>query len=160
MHSRDERQAMIERIRRLPDDLETCVNGLTDDQLTTPFIDGEWTVAQNVHHLADSHMNSYIRFKLILAEEHPQLKPYDQDVWADMTDATRADLTDSLALLRGLHARWVTMLEGLTDEDWSRTGYHPDHGAQSLDEMLEIYARHGHGHIDQITRTLAAQKAE
>lgn len=159
MYNPDERQAMIERIRCLPDDLEACVSGLTEAQLTTHFLEGEWTVAQNVHHLADSHMNSYIRFKLILAEEHPQLKPYNQDVWANMADATRADLTDSLALLRGLHARWVAMLEGLTDEDWSRTGYHPEHGDQSLNEMLEIYARHGHGHIDQITRTLAAQKA-
>ena len=154
----EERRAMIDRIRSLPDDLAACVSGLTDEQLTTHYLEGEWTAAQNVHHVADSHMNSYIRFKLVLAEDRPPLKPYDQDVWADMPDATRADVRSSLALLHGLHTRWTEMLDGLTDEQWSRTGYHPEHGDQTLEDMLELYARHGHGHIDQITKTLAAQK--
>ena len=158
MYTTDQRQAMIDRIRCLPDDLEACISGLTEEQLTTHFIEGEWTVAQNVHHLADSHMNSYIRFKLTLAEENPPLKPYDQDVWADMVDATSGDITSSLILLRGLHTRWANLLEGFSDEDWARTGHHPEHGEQSLEDMLELYARHGHGHIAQITKTLAAQK--
>jgi hypothetical protein len=158
MYSPEERRAMIDRIRSLPADLEACISGLTDEQLTTHFLEDEWTVAQNVHHIADSHMNSYIRFKLILAEDHPPLKPYDQDAWADMPDATRAAVSSSLALLHGLHARWTTMLDRLSNEDWSRTGHHPEHGDQTLDDMLELYARHGHGHIAQITKTLAAQK--
>lgn len=118
MYTTGQRQAMIDRIRCLPNELEACISGLTEEQLTTHFIEGEWTVAQNVHHLADSHTNSYIRFKLTLAEENPPLKPYDQDVWADMVDATSGDITSSLILLRGLHSRWANLLEGFSDEDW------------------------------------------
>lgn len=158
MFTPEERRVLIDRIRRLPDDLEACVAGLTHAQLTTHYLEGEWTVAQNVHHVADSHMNSYIRFKLIISEDNPALKPYDQDVWAMMSDASQADLSTSLSIIRGLHARWTEMLDGLPDEAWSRAGFHPEIGEVTLDDMLKIYGNHGHGHIDQITRTLAAQK--
>jgi len=158
MFTHQERQTMIDRMRRLPDDLEACIAGLTDEQLTTHYLEGEWTVAQNVHHVADSHMNSYIRFKLIVTEDNPALKPYDQDVWAAMTDGSQADLSTSLSIIRGLHARWTQMLDGLPDDAWTRIGFHPEIGGVTLDDLLEIYSQHGHGHIDQITRTLAAQK--
>ncbi|MCO6450858.1 MAG: DinB family protein [Caldilineales bacterium] len=152
-----ERQERISRIRRLPGQIETLTAGLSSAQLSTHFLAGEWTVAQNVHHLADSHMNSYIRCKLIAAEDTPLLKPYDQDVWADMADAKSAYLAPSFALLAGLHIRWVEFWEGLADEDWGRTGIHPENGEVSLDDILALYADHGEAHIDQITRTLAAQ---
>jgi hypothetical protein len=156
-----ERRRLIDTMRRLPDDLAACVAGLTANQMTTPYMQGEWTVAQNVHHVADSHMNAYVRMKLILTEEHPTLKPYDQNVWADMVDATPADVADSLHIIRGLHRRWVAMLNSLDvdhDARWQRTAFHPEIGEVTLDDLLAIYGDHGHGHIDQIQRTLAAAK--
>lgn len=153
------RSNLIENMGRLPDDLERVVNGLDAARLTAVTIAGEWTVAQNVHHVADSHLNAYIRMKLVLAEDHPTLKTYDQDVWAAMQDAQSANLTASLALIRGLHKRWVTMLEALDPEDesvWQRTAFHPENGTMTLDDLLTTYGNHGHGHIDQIERTLAA----
>ena len=151
-----ERKPLIDKIRRLPAQIEALVSGLNTAQLTSHFLVGEWTVAQNVHHLADSHMNSYIRCKLILTEEHPPLKPYDQDAWASLPDAQSADLSTSLALLKQLHARWVTFWETLPDDAWSRTGFHPDNGPMTLADIIQSYAAHGEAHIDQITRTLAA----
>lgn len=150
----------IERIRRLPVQIERLVADLTDAQLTTHFLEDEWTVAQNVHHLADSHMNSYIRCKLILTEDEPALKPYDQDVWASLPDARDADISTSLALLNALHGRWVSFWRTLEPEEWARVGFHPENGHVRLDAILFSYANHGEAHIDQITRTLVAQYAE
>lgn len=153
----DQRRSLIDQIRELPAQLSDLVQGLSTEQLTTPFLEGEWTVAQNVHHLADSHMNSYIRCKLIATEKHPPLKPYDQDQWALFADATSADLSASLALLRSLHARWVIFWEQLPEDAWTRTGLHPANGVVTLETQLQAYAAHGLGHLDQIQRTLAAQ---
>ena len=152
-----ERKPLIDKIRRLPTQIEALVSGLNTAQLTGHFLVAEWTVAQNVHHLADSHMNSYIRCKLILTEEQPPLKPYDQDAWAGLPDAQSADLSTSLLLLQQLHARWVIFWETVPDDAWSRTGFHPDNGPMTLDDILRSYAAHGEAHIDQITRTLAAR---
>ncbi|RLT45165.1 MAG: metal-dependent hydrolase [Chloroflexi bacterium] len=152
-----ERTLLIEKIRRLPEQVAALVYGLTDAQLSGHFLAGEWSVAQNVHHLADSHMNSYIRCKLIATEDHPTLKPYDQDLWAEMADASGPDLAVSLALLTALHSRWVVFWENLAADAWARTGFHPASGRVTLDDQLRLYAAHGEGHIDQITRTLAAQ---
>lgn len=152
-----ERQTYIEKIRRLPAQLAELVSGLSESQLTTQFLAGEWSVAQNVHHLADSHMNSYIRCKLILTEENPPLKPYDQDAWAKLPDAQRADLSTSLLLLAQLHARWVTFWETLPADAWKRTGFHPENGPMTLADIVRSYAAHGEAHLDQITRTLAAE---
>lgn len=152
-----DRALLIDKIRRLPQQIAGLVDGLTDAQLTGHFLDGEWSVAQNVHHLADSHMNSYIRCKLIATEDHPPLKPYDQDLWAEMADASGPDLAVSLALLTALHSRWVVFWENLPADAWARTGFHPANGDVSLDDILKSYAAHGESHIDQITRTLAAQ---
>jgi hypothetical protein len=157
MLSENERKALIAKIRALPEQLESLVGGLSPRQLTTAFLEGEWTVAQNVHHLFDSHANSYIRCKLALTEDSPPFKPYDQDAWAALADARDADIDISLTLLRALHARWVRFWESLPDDAWERSGYHPQYGQMSLDDILRSYAAHGEGHLDQITRTLAAQ---
>jgi DinB superfamily len=152
-----QRQHLIEKFRALPGQVAQLTAGLTAEQLTTPYLSGEWTVAQNIHHLPDSHMNSYIRCKLMATEDTPPLKPYDQDLWAAFPDAQIADISGSLALLRNLHARWVTFWEQLPEAAWSRTGVHQNDGVVTLEDMLRLYAAHGEGHIDQITRTLAAQ---
>lgn len=157
MSQRTDLYASIDRIRRLPTQIERLVADLTAEQLTTPYLVDEWTVAQNVHHLADSHMNSYIRCKLILTEDEPQLKPYDQESWASLPDASTADLSTSLPLLTALHARWVIFWRSMEPEEWSRTGFHPENGHVRLDTILLSYADHGEAHIDQISRTLAAQ---
>lgn len=151
-----DRTPLIDKIRCLPQQIAELVAALTDDELTARPLAGEWSVAQNVHHLADSHMNSYIRCKLIATEEHPTLKPYDQDLWAAMADASGPDVMISLQLLSALHARWVVFWESLPESAWSRTGFHPESGDVSLDDQLRLYAAHGEAHIDQITRTLAA----
>lgn len=152
-----DRAVRIDQIRRLPQQIADLVAGLSAEQLTTHYLAGEWTVAQNVHHLVDSHMNSYIRCKLIATEENPTLKPYDQDQWAEFVDAQAADVSGSLVMLAQLHRRWVCFWETLPDEAWSRTGFHPENGTVTLDTQLISYAEHGEAHIDQITRTLAAQ---
>ncbi len=148
--------ARIDRIRRLPNLLDELVMGLTDEQLTTAYQQGEWSIAQNVHHLADSHMNSFIRFKLILLEEKPALKPYDQDAWAQTAEANSADIRSSLAILRGLHARWCALMETLTPQQWARQGDHPEHGDVSLEDLLTTYAEHGEAHLRQIQAVLDA----
>ncbi len=158
MTTPSERQIRIEKIRDFPAQLEAVVQNLSDADLNTHFIEGEWTVAQNVHHLADSHMNSFIRLKLILTEDKPPLKPYLQEKWAELPDSHDLPVASSLALLKGLHERWCVLLEQLQEEDWTRSGMHPEIGAVTPDDLLRIYAGHGEGHIDQINKTLAAKK--
>jgi hypothetical protein len=152
------RAEMIDRIRALPDQLENKVGGLSARQLTTPYDVGEWTVAQNVHHLADSHMNSFVRFKLILTEDRPTLKPYDQETWARQPDANHADISQSLTLLRGLHQRWCALLDNLSEADWSRAGRHPEVGQITIDDLLVSYADHGEAHLRQIQAVLDARE--
>lgn len=158
MLSHQQRMSMIEQIRSLPDRLEALVKDLNATQLTTPFLAGEWTVAQIVHHLADSHMQSVFRIKLILTEDYPTLKPYDQNLFAEMADAKMPSIAESLMVIRGLHHRWVSLLESLTGSDWERKGYHPENGDMMIDDFLKYYSNHGEVHLEQITRTLAAQK--
>jgi hypothetical protein len=157
MFTEAQRREMIEEIRMLPARLRERVSGLTDAQLTTHFQPTEWTVAQNVHHLADSHMNSFIRMRLILTEAHPTLKPYDQDLWAELADSGTTAIGESLGLLDGLHARWARLFESLDEAAWRRSGLHPESGEMTIEDILRIYAAHGQGHIDQIGRALAAQ---
>lgn len=152
-----ERTQQIEQLRRFPAELEALVSPLDAETLTTPYVPGEWTIAQNVHHTADSHMNSYIRLKLILTEEHPPLKPYDETKWALFPDATPADMRLTFELLRGLHGRWTAVFASLTDEQWQRVGYHPDNGEMSAEDLLQSYAAHCQAHLDQIRRVLAAK---
>ncbi len=153
-----ERSELIQKIAKLPAQLEQLVCELTPAQLSARPLVGEWSVAQNVHHLADSHMNSFVRMKLAITEENPTFKPYDQDAWAETPDANHADISESLRLLRGLHRRWVRLFESVAGEQWLRAGVHPEYGRRyTIEDILCIYAEHGEAHLDQIARTLAAQ---
>jgi hypothetical protein len=149
--SASERTVRIQKIRILPVSLRAAVAGLAGDRLDTPYREGGWTVRQVVHHLADSHMHAFVRMKLILAEDHPTLKPYDQDIWARMPDTREAPLAPSLAILEGLHERWTLMLERIPEREWSRTGFHPERGEITLESLLNTYAGHGEKHVSQIT---------
>lgn len=151
------RQQWIEKIRQLPQQVAELTAGLSAEQLTTHFLDGEWSVAQNVHHLVDSHINSYIRLKLILTEDNPTIRPYDQDLWAMTPEANLADVSASLTILRGLHQRWADLFESLDEAQWQRKGFHPENGVITPETLVETYADHGEGHLDQMQRTLAAQ---
>ena len=157
MPTPEERANAIARLRSLPDQLEAAVRGLTAEQLTTAFMPNEWTVAQNVHHVADAHMNVFVRFKLILLEDRPMLKPFDQNDWAETVDATGADISTSLGIIRGIHLRWADLMDTLDESDWSRAGNHPERGAITLDDLLDYYSEHGYLHIQQINDTLAAR---
>jgi hypothetical protein len=154
-----ERARLIKKIRVLPEQIDTLVAGLSGHQLAGHFLPGEWNVAQNVHHLADSHMNSFVRLKLLLTEENPTIRPYDQDRWAELPDGDNLAVGDSISLLRGLHRRWVRLFESLDEAQWQRTGVHPESGPITPESLLITYAAHGEAHIDQIERTLAAQSA-
>ncbi|MDE0077183.1 MAG: DinB family protein [Caldilineaceae bacterium] len=152
------RKEAIEKIRRLPQQVEDLVAGLSPQELTAKPLPSEWTVAQNVHHIADSHVNSYVRCKLMATEDNPTLKPYDEGAWALLSDGSSPDLSDSLTLLKALHARWVQFWENLPEDAWQRTGQHPESGPVTLARQLELYVEHGEAHLDQIRRTLAASK--
>jgi len=145
------RQERIQKIRSLPTLVEAAVRDLSDDQLNTPYRSGGWTIRQVVHHLADSHLNAFVRMKLILTENRPTLKPYDQDAWAKLPDTTQTPITSSLSILRGLHDRWTSLLEAVREADWSRSAMHPEIGEVTLEQLLDTYAHHGENHVGQIT---------
>lgn len=150
----------IAKIAQLPRQVETLIAGLSVEQLLARPLPGEWSAAQNVHHLFDSHANSYIRCKLMATEENPPLKPYDQEQWAAFVDGSEADVTTSLALLKGLHKRWVSFWQNLPEASWQRTGTHPEAGVVTLERQLIAYAEHGEAHLRQISEVLAAQGIE
>lgn len=150
MSTTDKRSAKIAQIAALPPVLRQAVAGLSDSQLDTPYRDGGWTVRQVVHHLADSHMNAFMRFRWVVAEDHPTIKTYDQDVWATLDDS-KIPLEPSLAIIDGLHQRWSVFLSSLPDDAWSRSGLHPERGEVTLEEFLDIYCDHGANHTKQIT---------
>jgi hypothetical protein len=152
----NDRQAKIDRIRRFPAELRNLLSGLTNEQLDAHYLEGEWSVAQNVHHLADSHMNAVARLRLILTRERPPLSAYNQDDWAELPDAKRAPIESSLLFLEGMHERWCDLWESLNDEQWQRVGMHEQAGEMTLDHILNVYSNHCDAHIDQICRTLAA----
>lgn len=149
---RSGRTAYIAQIALLPDQLRAAVSGLTPTQLDTPYRPGGWTVRQVIHHLPDSHLNSYTRFRLALTEINPSICPYDEEAWAGLPDVSATPPAVSLALLEALHIRWTILLRNLTDEQWNRTFYHP--GSQrtfTLDQALVLYAWHGRHHVAHIT---------
>ena len=149
----EKRRTWIQEIDRLPRELRRAVSGLSPRQLDTPYREGGWTVRQLAHHLADSHMNSFIRWKLALTEPTPTIKPYDQDAWVTTGDVTGADIEPSLALLDGLHARWTRLLSSLSAADFARAFNHPESGVQTLERLLQLYAwhcRHHVAHIDSL----------
>jgi hypothetical protein len=143
------RRELICEIEQLPVLLHHLVDGMNESQLKTRY--KNWTVRQIVHHLADSHLNAFVRFRLALTEVRPTIKPYDETRWAELADSKSADVTLSLLLLESLHARWVLLLGSLTAADFERTYFHPEYQQEfRLDEALAIYAHHGRHHSGQI----------
>jgi hypothetical protein len=145
----EERQTWIREIARTPQDLRAAVAGLSEQQLDTPYRPGGWTVRQVVHHIPDSHMNAFVRFKLALTEDQPIIKPYDEARWATLADAA-LPIQPSLDLLDALHVRWVRILESMSGRDYQRTFMHPESGAWRLDQYLAQYAWHGRHHVAHI----------
>jgi len=145
------RRQMIETIAATPRELREAVKGLNDAQLDTPYRDGGWTVRQVVHHVPDSHLNAYTRFKLALTEDSPLIKPYDEAAWAALPDSVTTPIETSLRFTECLHERWVILLRSMSEHDFLRTYRHPDYGARSLDHLLSIYAWHGSHHVAHIT---------
>ncbi len=153
-----ERREKIEKIHSLPNAVEAAVKGLNDQQLDTPYREGGWTVRQVVHHIADSHMNAFVRMKLMVTENHPTLKPYDQDAWAGLPDSHGVPVQSSLAIIRGLHERWATLLAALPESAWARTAYHPERGEVTMEGTLSTYAGHGANHVGQIVGLRQAKR--
>ena len=147
----DLRQEWIEAIEQAPELLRQAVAGLTDEQLDTPYRPDGWTVRQVIHHVADSHLNSYIRFKWILTEDNPTIKTYDEKRWAELEEARTGPLDLSLPLLETLHSRWVVMLRHLKADEYGRAFIHPEWGAKTIDFNLALYAWHGQHHAAHIT---------
>lgn len=139
-------------IRYLPNHLENAVLNLDEHQLETAYRPEGWTIKQLVHHVADSHMNAYIRFKLGLTEINPVIKPYDEAEWAKLNDTKNLPINISITLLFALHARWVEVLENIKEEEWSRTVFHPEQNKEiTLWHLLGMYAWHGLHHTAHIT---------
>lgn len=150
--SQEEKEARLADILFLPRMLEYAVLNLNDDQIQTSYRDGGWTVNQVIHHVADSHMNAFIRFKLGLTEDNPTIKPYIQSAWGDTADVTAVPVNLSITLLHSLHHRWYELLKTITDEQWERTIYHPEQERKiTLWELLLIYAWHGKHHAAHVT---------
>ena len=146
-----DRRKFIAQIEEAPAKFRAAVEGLTDAQLDTPYREGGWTVRQVVHHLPDSHINAYVRFKLAVTESEPTVKTYEQERWAELADAKSAPIEPSLALLESLHQRWVKFLKSLTAADYARKLKHPELGEVILDKYLAMYAWHGRHHVAHIT---------
>ena len=145
------RQNLIRQITEAPARLREAVKGLTEEQLDTPYRPGGWTVRQVVHHIPDSHMNAYIRFKLAMTEEQPPVKPYREALWAELVDGKSSPIEPSLTLLESLHQRWTVFLRSMATVDFARTVNHPENGIMTLDRILQLYAWHGRHHVAHIT---------
>jgi len=140
----------IRHIAELPVRMREAVRGLSDAQLDTPYRPGGWSVRQVVHHVPDSHMNAFTRLKLALTEDNPTIKPYDEKLFAQLPDS-RVPIDASLSLLDGLHARWTTLLETLTLQQFARPWFHPEIGAITVDYLLQTYGWHSRHHVAHIT---------
>jgi uncharacterized damage-inducible protein DinB len=150
--SQQQKEQWLKDLKFLPDDLSSAVQNLDEYQLNTPYREGGWTVKQVVHHVADSHMNALIRFKLGLTEDNPTIKPYDESAWANLDDVQAVPINVSLTLLHAVHLRLIKTIEGLTDEQWQRTLFHPEQQKQmTLWYVLGNYAWHGKHHVAHIT---------
>ncbi|HEX5112684.1 MAG TPA: putative metal-dependent hydrolase [Saprospiraceae bacterium] len=147
----DIREAIVT-IADLPSQLIEAVKGLNDQQLDTPYRPDGWTIRQVVHHLADSHMNAYMRFKLALTEDNPTIKPYDQAKWAELED-NKAEPMVSIMIITGIHKRWVDIMQHMSAEEWFKTLKHPEHNRQLVLNMLAMqYAWHGRHHLMHILK--------
>ena len=148
----DARTRAIDVIAATPARLREAVRGLTDKQIDTEYRPGGWTVRQVVHHVPDSHLNAYIRFKLALTENEPTIKPYDEGRWAELVDSKVVPIATSLSLLDAVHERWVAILRAMSTADFERPLIHPENGRQRLDQMLALYAWHGPHHVAHVTK--------
>ena len=150
--SQKQKDAWLLDIKFLPTEIELAIQNLDEHQLQTPYREGGWTVHQLVHHVADSHMNAYIRFRLGLTENNPTIKAYDQDAWVLLNDVKTLPVNISITLLHALHKRWTSMLEELEDDKWERTVFHPEQQKEiTLWYLLGMYAWHGKHHLAHIT---------
>jgi uncharacterized damage-inducible protein DinB len=147
----EQKQQYLNDIEQTPALLRAAVRGLSEQQLDTPYRDGGWTVRQLSHHVPDSHMNAYIRFKLALTEDAPTIRPYMEDRWAELPESRQAPIEISLALLDSLHQRWMTVLRNIPEADWKRTFRHPELGPMTLEKNLALYAWHGRHHVAHVT---------
>lgn len=149
-------RSSIDTLAALPEKLCAAVQGMNDAQLDTPYREGGWTVRQLVHHIADSHMNSYIRMRFALTEDWPAIMAYDEAAWAELPDARTAPVELSLSLIEGLHGRWVLLLRSLTEDQWQRGYVHPQNGRQTLAEAVALYdwhSRHHTAHIEELRKS-------
>ena len=146
------RRAHVKTIEDTPERLRALVAGLSDAQLETRYRPGGWTIRQVVHHVPDSHLNAYCRFKLALTEDEPTIKPYEEALWALLPDVKAVPIETSLVLLDAVHERWVAILRGMKPSDFDRMLVHPESGRQSLDQVLALYAWHGPHHTAHVTR--------
>ena len=146
----DQKQKYLGDIERAPAHLRAAIKGLSDQQLDTPYRPEGWTVRQVVHHVPDSHLNAYVRFKLALTEDEPTIKPYAEDRWAQLADTRTTPVEVSLTMLDSLHARWACLLRSLTREQWKREFRHPEMGVVPLEKNLALYAWHGRHHVAHI----------
>jgi hypothetical protein len=144
------RTRLIDDIAAMPAALAAAVGGLSAAQLDTPYRDGGWTVRQVVHHLADSHVNAYIRMRLAVTEDNPTLKPYDEEEWAKLDDARTGDIALSMPLIDALHRRWVVFMRGLPAEAFARPIVHPASGQLTVDKLLQIYGWHSRHHVAHV----------
>lgn len=150
--TQEDRAAAITAIAEMPAKLDKALKGLDAKQLATPYREGGWTVQQLVHHIADSHMNAFVRIRLALTEDWPTITAYDEKAWAMLPDSTTAPVGWSVALLEGLHARWVMVLNSMKDEQWERGVKHPERGPMSLELATLLYGWHSKHHVAHITR--------
>jgi uncharacterized damage-inducible protein DinB len=151
----DGRARAIDIIADTPGRLREAVRGLTEQQVETPYRPGGWTIRQVVHHVPDSHVNAYCRFKLALTEDEPTIKPYDEGRWAELNDSKVVPIATSLAFLDAVHERWLAILRAMSASDFERMLTHPESGRQRLDQMLALYAWHGPHHIAHVTAVRA-----
>lgn len=149
--SEDQKQKFIADIAQTPANLRAAVLGLSEQQLDAPYRPEGWTVRQVTHHIPDSHLNAYVRFKLALTEDEPTIKPYAEDKWAQLADTQTTPVEVSLTLLDSLHTRWVNLLHSLKEEDWKRTFRHPEMGAMNLEKTLALYSWHGRHHVAHVS---------
>jgi uncharacterized damage-inducible protein DinB len=155
--SEQQKNKFLDDIEQTPARLKAAVQGLSEQQLDTPYREGGWTVRQLVHHVPDSHLNSYIRFKLALTEEEPTIRPYMEDRWAELPEARTAPIALSLALLENLHQRWMLMMRAIPAPDWKRTFRHPEIGPMTLEKNLALYAWHGKHHVAHVSELRKAK---
>lgn len=152
-YSEKQKEAWLADIRFLPNALEAAIQNLDEKQLHTPYRDGGWTVHELVHHVADSHMNAYIRFKLGFTEDNPTIKPYDEKLWTSLKDVQNLPVNISITLLYALHQRWSEFLNQFTESDWQKTVYHPENKKTfTLWQFLGLYAWHSRHHTAHVTR--------